>query len=124
MATSKYFKEPLSLSKFAYTKNPTNNNVIYISNSQLHDTNVSRIYSNNIKTLLFPGYVSFDDIISGTPLNKGEKFKLLFIEEDHFIIEGHIHSKINEQLVWKKCIYTCYRILCRTYSRTGYCTCC
>lgn len=102
MATSKYFKEPLSLSKFAYTKTIVNNNVIYISNSQLHDTNVSRIYSNNVKTLLFPGYVSFEDSISGTSYN--EKYKVLFIEEDHFIIEGHISSKINEQLVWKNAI--------------------
>ena len=100
MASSKYF-QPLSLSKFKHPSPTENNNIIYISNSHLHDTPVSRIYSNNLKTLLFPGYVIFEDVISGKTYNNGEKYKVIFIEEDHFIIEGSINSKYNQQLVWK-----------------------
>ena len=100
MANSKYF-QPLSLSKFKHPSAIENNNIIYISNSHLHDTPVSRIYSNNLKTLLFPGYVVFEDVISGKTYNNGEKYKVIFIEEDHFIIEGSIHSKNNQQLAWK-----------------------
>ena len=100
MASSKYF-QPLSLSKFKHPSPTENNNIIYISNSHLHDTPVSRIYSNNLKTLLFPGYVIFEDVISGKTYNNGEKYKVIFIEEDHFIIEGSINSKYNQQLAWK-----------------------
>ena len=100
MASSKYF-QPLSLSKFKHPSPTENNNIIYISNNHLHDTPVSRIYSNNLKTLLFPGYVIFEDVISGKTYNNGEKYKVIFIEEDHFIIEGQITSKYNQQLAWK-----------------------
>lgn len=100
MATSKFFNET-SFSKFKHPSKKETNHIIYISNSQLHDTNVSRIYSNNLKTLLFPGHVMFEDTISKKIYNDGEKYKVLFIEEDHFIIEGKISSKYNEQLAWK-----------------------
>ena len=100
MANSKYF-QPLSLSSFNYPSKKESNHVTYISNSHLHDTPVSRIYSTNLKTLLFPGYVVFEDVISGKSYKNGEKYKLIFIEEDHFIIEGEIHSKYNQQLSWK-----------------------
>jgi hypothetical protein len=100
MASSKYF-QPLSLSTFKHPSATENNNVVYISNNHLHDTPVSRIYSNNLKTLLFPGYVVFEDVISGKMYNNGEKYKVIFIEEDHFIIEGQITSKYNQQLAWK-----------------------
>ena len=103
MAISKFFngnEKESSFSKFKHPL-PETNNIIYISNSQLHDTNVSRIYSNNLKTLLFPGHVVFEDTISKQLYNNGEKYKVLFIEEDHFIIEGNITSKYNQQLAWK-----------------------
>jgi len=100
--TSKYFREP-SFAKFRYETPPTQD-VIYINQSNLHDTKVSRIYSNDLKSLTFPGQVQFEDTISKNLFNKGEIFKVLFIEEDHFIIEGHIHCKYNQHLVWKNAI--------------------
>jgi hypothetical protein len=95
--SSKYFQP----SAFKYPPKIINNDIIYISNNQLHDTPVSRIYSNNLKTLLFPGHVIFEDIISKKVYNNGQKYKVIFIEEDHFIIEGEIHCKYNEKFAWK-----------------------
>jgi len=99
--TSKYF-QPLSLSSFRHPAPPSDtNDVSYISQSNLHDTKVSRIYANHLQSIDFPGYVQFEDTISKTLYNKGELYKVVFIEEDHFIIEGHISSKTNQHLVWK-----------------------
>jgi len=99
--TSKYF-QPLSLSRFRHPAPPSDtNDVTYISQSNLHDTKVSRIYANHLHDVEFPGYVQFEDTISKTLYNKGELYKVIFIEDDHFIIEGHISSKFNQHLVWK-----------------------
>ena len=96
MKSSKYFE---SLSRFQHTlSNPYN--VIYISNSQLHDTDVSRIYANHIQSIIFPGYVQFEDTVTKT-LYKNKSYKVLFVEEDHFIIEGHITCKYSQHLAWK-----------------------
>jgi 5-methylcytosine-specific restriction endonuclease McrA len=101
MTSSRYF-QPLSLSSFRHPAPPSDtNDVSYISHSQLHDTKVSRIYANHLQSIDFPGYVQFEDTISKTLYNKGELYKVVFIEEDHFIIEGHISSKNNQHLVWK-----------------------
>lgn len=102
--TSKHF-QPLSLSKFRHPAPPLDtNDVSYISHSQLHDTKVSRIYANHLQSIDFPGYVQFEDTISNTLYNKGELYKVVFIEEDHFIIEGHISSKHNQHFVWKNAV--------------------
>jgi 5-methylcytosine-specific restriction endonuclease McrA len=102
--TSKYF-QPLSLSSFRHHAPPSDtNDVSYISHSQLHDTKVSRIYANHVQSVDFPGYVQFKDTISNTLYNKGEMYKVVFIEEDHFIIEGHISSKNNQHFVWKNAV--------------------
>jgi 5-methylcytosine-specific restriction endonuclease McrA len=102
--TSKYF-QPLSLASFRHPAPPSDtNDVSYISQSNLHDTKVSRIYANHLQCVQFPGFVQFEDTISKTLYNKGELYKVIFIEEDHFIIEGHISSKNNQHLVWKNAI--------------------
>ena len=104
MTSSKYFQS-LSLSSFRYTGPPSDtNDVSYISHSQLHDTKVSRIYANHLQSIDFPGYVQFEDTISKTLYNKGELYKVVSIEEDHFIIEGHISCKTNQHFVWKNAI--------------------
>ena len=94
--TSKYF----DLSKFKHTV-PDSNDVIYISNSHLHDMKVSRIYANHLQRLTFPGHVKFEDTVTKTLYNKGEMYNVLFIDEDHFIVEGHISSKNNQHLIWQ-----------------------
>jgi 5-methylcytosine-specific restriction endonuclease McrA len=102
--TSKYF-QPLSLSRFRHpAPHSDTNDVSFISHSQLHDTKVSRIYANHVKSVDFPGHVQFEDTISKTLYNKGQMYKVIFIEEDHFIIEGHISCKNNQHFVWKNAI--------------------
>jgi hypothetical protein len=104
MTSSKYFAS--SLSKFKHPAPiPDTNDVIYISHSQLHDTDVSRIYANHVQSVTFPGHVQFEDTLSETLYNKGKLYKVIFIEDDHFIIEGHISCKYNQHFVWKNAIY-------------------
>ena len=104
MTSSKYFES--SLSRFKYPAPiPDTNDVIYISHSQLHDTEVSRIYANHVQSVTFPGHVQFEDTLSKTLYNKGKLYKVIFIEDDHFIIEGHISCKNNQHFVWKNAIF-------------------
>ena len=77
MTSSKYF----DLSRFKHPAPiPTTNDVIYISQVELHDTKVSRIYANHIETVIFPGYVQFEDTLSKTLYNKGELYKVVFVD--------------------------------------------
>jgi 5-methylcytosine-specific restriction endonuclease McrA len=104
MTSSKYFES--SLSRFKYPAPiPDTNDVIYISHSQLHDTEVSRIYANHVQSVTFPGHVQFEDTLSKTLYNKGKLYNVIFIEDDHFIIEGHISCKNNQHFVWKNAIF-------------------
>ena len=106
MTSSKYFESSLSLSRFKHPSPVADtNDVIYISHSHLHDTEVSRIYANHVQSIHFPGHVQFEDTLSKTLYNKGKLYKVLFIEDDHFIIEGHISCKNNQHFVWKNAIF-------------------
>jgi len=102
---SKYFESSLSLSRFKHhAPIPDTYDVNYIGHSHLHDTEVSRIYANHIESIAFPGNVQFEDTFTKNLYNKGKLYKVLFVEEDHFIIEGHISCKYNQHLIWKNAI--------------------
>ena len=65
------------------------------------DDNTCTIYTKNMKGITPNCFVHFEIINhSNDVYNNGEKFKVLQISHDHFVIEGHLHGIENEKVQW------------------------